>query len=85
MIASGLLFLVGITAVSTPKGRGRLAREEQPKKPDRRPPFAFSNEEEVRAPRSCPRGTAHSWRGAHAGTEEGGSTSRGSIKLFCFR
>ena len=37
--AGGFLFLVGLTAVVTPKGRCLLAGEEQPKKPDKKPPF----------------------------------------------
>jgi hypothetical protein len=39
--ADGLLFLVGLTGVVTPKGRRLLAGEEQPRKPDKKAPFGF--------------------------------------------
>ncbi len=39
--ADGFLFLVGLAAVVTPRGRRLLAGEEQPKKPDKKPPFGF--------------------------------------------
>jgi hypothetical protein len=39
--ADGLLFLVGLTAVVTPKGRRFLTEGTQPKKPDKKPPFGF--------------------------------------------
>ncbi len=39
--ADGLIFLVGLRAIVTPKGRRLLACKEQPKKPEKKSPFGF--------------------------------------------